>query len=74
MESYPAAEAEKWPQTHHTNTTMFVCWCEVLFKKYCISFTLDVSGNKKSDFKQLHGHTAHLQLSHLVCRLSIALH
>lgn len=77
MASYPAAEAEKWPQTHHTTTSMFDSWCEVLFMKYCTSFTLDVSGNKKnknSDFKQLHGHTARLRLSHLVCRPSTALH
>lgn len=81
MASYPAAEAEQWPQTHHTTTSMFDCWCEVLFMKYCTSFTLDVSGNKKkekkkkkSDFKQLHGHTARLRLSHLVCRPSTALH
>lgn len=75
MASYPAAEAEKWPQTHHTTTSMFDCWCEVLFMKYCTSFTLDVSGNKKkSDFKQLHRHTARLRLSHLVCRPSTALH
>lgn len=47
MASYPAAEAEKWPQTHHTTTSMFDSWCEVLFMKYCTSFTLDVSGNKK---------------------------
>lgn len=52
MASYPAAEAEQWPQTHHTTTSMFDCWCEVLFMKYCTSFTLDVSGNKKKEKKK----------------------
>lgn len=52
MASYPAAEAEQWPQTHHTTTSMFDCWCEVLFMKYCTSFTLDVSGNLKKKGKK----------------------
>lgn len=37
MARYPGPEALMQPQT-----TMFDCWCDVLFMKYCVCFMEDV--------------------------------
>ncbi len=33
---------------HHTTTTMFDCWYDVLFVKCCVGFTSDVTGHTPS--------------------------
>ncbi len=33
---------------HHTTTTMFDCWYDVLFMKCCVGFTPDVTGHTPS--------------------------
>ncbi len=35
---------------HHTTTTMFYCWCDVLFMKCCVGFMPDVTTSKKFNF------------------------
>ncbi len=42
MASRPGPEPD-----HHTTTTMFDC-CYVLFMKFCVGFTPDVTGHKPS--------------------------
>ncbi len=38
----------KAAQDHHTTTTMFDCWYDVLFMKCCVEFTPDVTGHTPS--------------------------
>jgi hypothetical protein len=38
----------KAARDHHTTTTIFDCWCDVLFLKCCVTFTPDVTGSTPS--------------------------
>ncbi len=48
MASHPGPEAAQQPRDHHTTTTMFDCWYDVLFMKCCVGFTPDVTGHAPS--------------------------
>ncbi len=53
MASRPGPEAAKAAPDHHTTTTMFDCWYDILFMKSCVGFMPDVmehTPSKKFNF------------------------